>query len=586
MFKKKKLRKKCCLIFISLHKVNYSPQYFCMKFFKYFLLFSSLYLSTYPIKAQETSQHIPSATTDTSVVSVDSYLLNTVADSIVDYGKLFLNTPYRYGSKGAESFDCSGFTSYVYRNFGYNLHHSSSDQAQQFDTVNRNSIKKGDLVFFSGRRHGKSIGHVGIVVASDENGEFDFIHAAVRSGVVISNSQEDYYKKRFVSAGRVLKDTQQVMMAMSTRVAVPSIIKPEVVKQTKKIMPAQFHTVKSGETLSGIAEKYGITVSELKKKNKLDGSKITLKQRLKVKSEETILIGEPQKELAVKQMEVAPATTSAKLTTDNASIKITDVLTETHLVGKGETLTSIAKKYNMTVDALKEINQLQSGKILLGQELKLAKSVAPVEVAVVGAKQPTLSSTNTVVKSIPTKRYIVKSGDNLIAIAKSNNTTLDELKKLNNLQTTTLHSGQELIILASATETIASTEGVVKRQTVGEKEMADAKTYKVKSGDNLSSIATQVHVSVAKLKELNQLTSNKIKVGDVLVVPELTTEVINPEKSGTHATDIIHQVKSGESYYSIAKKYHCTMADLKSWNNKTSDQVNIGDNLIIRQSSN
>lgn len=584
MFKKKKLHKKSCLIFISLHKVNISAQYFLMKFLKFLLLFSVIYLSLQSVNAQGTSQNIPSIATDSSFVATDSYLLNSVADSIVNYGKLFLNTPYRYGSKGAESFDCSGFTSYVYRNFGYKLNHSSSDQAQQFDTINRERIKKGDLVFFSGRRHSKSIGHVGIVVAANENGEFDFIHAAVRTGVVISNSQEDYYKKRFVSAGRVLKDTQQVMTAISTRVAAPALVKPEVVKPTQKIIPAQFHTVKSGETLSGIAEKYGISVSELKKKNKLDGSKITLKQRLKIKSEETILIGEPQKELAVKQKDVE--ITAVKLSAGKEMAVSKDVATETHLVSKGETLTSIAKKYNVTVDALKEINQLQSGKILLGQELKLTKSVDPTEVAVVTTKQQSLSSAKTIVKSIPTKKYIVQSGDNLIAIAKSNNITLDELKQLNNLQTTNIHAGQELVVSGSLSEAVVSTEGVVKRQTIGEKEVTDAKTYKVKSGDNLTAIAAQAHVPVSKLRELNQLSSNKIKVGDVLVVPEETVEVAKTEKSTIRTNDIIHKVKSGESYYSIAKKYHCTMAELKGWNNKTSDQVNIGDNLTIHQSLN
>ena len=73
----------------------------------------------------------------------------TLADSIINYGKIFLHSPYRRGGKGNSSaFDCSGFTSYVYRNFGYKLGASSADQAQQFNTVERSNLKKGDLVFF------------------------------------------------------------------------------------------------------------------------------------------------------------------------------------------------------------------------------------------------------------------------------------------------------------------------------------------------------------------------------------------------------------------------------------------------------
>ena len=112
-----------------------------------------------------------------------------ITDSIVNYGKMFLNAPYHYGSPGSNSFDCSGFTSFVYRNFGYNLHRSSREQAEQFDTVKRDQLKTGDLVYFAGRRRSNRVGHVGIVIDAKETGEFNFIHAAVHSGVTISSSQ-------------------------------------------------------------------------------------------------------------------------------------------------------------------------------------------------------------------------------------------------------------------------------------------------------------------------------------------------------------------------------------------------------------
>ena len=135
----------------------------------------------------------------------------SLTDSIVNYGKIFLHSPYRSGGKGSSgSFDCSGFTSFVYGNFGYKLGASSSDQAEQFDAIDRSSLKKGDLVFFSGRLAGKRVGHVGIVVNTNPDGNFNFIHASTQHGVIISSSDEPYYLRRYIKAGRVVFNNQHI----------------------------------------------------------------------------------------------------------------------------------------------------------------------------------------------------------------------------------------------------------------------------------------------------------------------------------------------------------------------------------------
>ena len=211
-------------------------------------------------------------------------------DDVINYGKTFLNRPYRFGSSGADSFDCSGFTSYVYRNFGYNLTHSSSAQANQFDTVKRGNLKKGDLVYFSGSRKSKRIGHVGIVTQVKDNGQFDFIHAANDRGITISSSSEPYYNSRFIKANRVIGGTQLLAANSSITedpytdesqddVEVPMSVPS---KKTKKTTPAQYHIVRKGETMADIAEKYSLTVAELKEINHLKSNKIKLKQNLKI----------------------------------------------------------------------------------------------------------------------------------------------------------------------------------------------------------------------------------------------------------------------------------------------------------------
>lgn len=112
---------------------------------------------------------------------------------------------YVRGAKGPSQFDCSGFSSYVYRQFGYNLSPSSRDQYKQGTAVNRKDLRKGDLVFFTSRSSGNGVGHVGIVVdANSETGDFTFIHASIK-GVKI-DSCKGYYAGRYIGARRVIND--------------------------------------------------------------------------------------------------------------------------------------------------------------------------------------------------------------------------------------------------------------------------------------------------------------------------------------------------------------------------------------------
>lgn len=111
---------------------------------------------------------------------------------------------YVLGSKGPGTFDCSGFSGYVYRQFGYSIGSCSREQYKYGHNVDRKDLRKGDLVFFTSRSSGKNVGHVGIVwEVNHETGDFKFIHASLR-GVRISDF-EGYYVKRYVGARRVIE---------------------------------------------------------------------------------------------------------------------------------------------------------------------------------------------------------------------------------------------------------------------------------------------------------------------------------------------------------------------------------------------
>ena len=114
---------------------------------------------------------------------------------------------YRRGSKGPSSFDCSGFTGYVYSQFGFKLGASSSGQFSDGVPVEKGDLRPGDLVFFTGRNSKGGVGHVGIVVKADNDSDsFSFIHATISGGIRVDKSSAPYYSKRYLGARRIITE--------------------------------------------------------------------------------------------------------------------------------------------------------------------------------------------------------------------------------------------------------------------------------------------------------------------------------------------------------------------------------------------
>ena len=120
---------------------------------------------------------------------------------IVEYAMTFIGTRYVYGGASPSTgFDCSGFTQYVFKNFGYSLNRSSAAQIKNGTSISKDELRPGDLVFFS--RAGYAVGHVGIYV-----GDNSFIHAPSTGDYVkISSLDEAYYLTRYVGARRIVND--------------------------------------------------------------------------------------------------------------------------------------------------------------------------------------------------------------------------------------------------------------------------------------------------------------------------------------------------------------------------------------------
>ena len=125
---------------------------------------------------------------------------STKGQEIADYALQFLGYRYVYGGSSPSGFDCSGFTSYVYKQFGYKLNRSASDQLDNGVAVSRSELQPGDLVIFKKGSSSKRASHVGLYIGNNQ-----FIHASTsKVGVIISRMSDAYYTTGFVGGRRIV----------------------------------------------------------------------------------------------------------------------------------------------------------------------------------------------------------------------------------------------------------------------------------------------------------------------------------------------------------------------------------------------
>lgn len=212
-----------------------------------------------------------------------------------------------------------------------------------------------------------------------------------------------------------------------------------------------------------------------------------------------------------------------------------DLITNTYVVQKGDTLYSIANKLGTTVSELKKENNLTTNTLQMGEVLRIpTKEIYEEEENI----------------------YIVKKGDSLYSIANKYNTTVEELKRINNLTSNILSIGQVLKLPSDKANNVEKEENTI--------------SYTVQKGDSLYSIARKYDTTIDRIKDLNNLTTNLLSIGQVLLIPTDTN------------LETTYTVQKGDSLYSIAKKYDTTVDRLKQLNNLTSNLLSIGQILIVR----
>lgn len=257
------------------------------------------------------------------------------------------------------------------------------------------------------------------------------------------------------------------------------------------------YTVKKGDTLYSIANRFNTSVNALKELNNLTNNNLSIGQTLLIPS-----------------VSVSPPTNNQ----------------DEYIVQAGDSLFSIARKFNVSVNDLIEYNELPTTVLSVGQVLRIPK-IGPSNVL-----------------------YTVKRGDTLYSIANSYGTTVDAIKNLNNLTSNTLSIGQELYI----------PEGTI----IGETNFV---VYQVEPGDTLYSIARKYNTTPDAIKEYNNLTSNLLTINQVLQIPveEITTE------------NTTYTVRSGDTLYQIANNFGVSVSEIMNLNNLSSTLLSIGDTLLI-----
>lgn len=130
-------------------------------------------------------------------------------ESLVDYAQQFIGVPYKYGGVSPSGFDCSGFLTYVFNEYGVDLPRRSVDQFNSGKVVKNDELGAGDLVFFN--TSGSGVSHVGIYLEDNK-----FIHADSSKGVMINSLGESYYKKRYLGAKRYI-EPQMSMESVSVK---------------------------------------------------------------------------------------------------------------------------------------------------------------------------------------------------------------------------------------------------------------------------------------------------------------------------------------------------------------------------------
>lgn len=245
-----------------------------------------------------------------------------------------------------------------------------------------------------------------------------------------------------------------------------------------------------------------------------------------------------------------------------------------YTIKAGDTLSQIARNFEMTVNELKDLNHLKTDLIFVGQKIKVKKVNSQITKP---ENKPELEE-----KPVETEKekYLVIRGDTLSKIARDHGMTVSELKELNGLSSDLIFVGQSLKTKKSA----ESTNKPSSKPTPPVLE--NKKDYTIKAGDTLSKIARNYGMTVNELKSLNALSSDLIFVGQKLQIKSVTVAKPNSKPSPqpvkpSETVKSTYTVKAGDTLSKIAREYNMTISELKKINHLKSDLIFVKQELKL-----
>jgi LysM repeat protein len=326
---------------------------------------------------------------------------------------------------------------------------------------------------------------------------------------------------------------------------------------------ASTYTVKAGDSLWEIANQHGISVTSLKSMNHLKNDNLLPNQVLSIST--------------IKQVSKSPAPT----------VKTTKQAAKFYTVKPGDSLLRIANQFNLTLGELKSLNKLSSTLIVPGQKLNVSDFILINDIKPASSLKPVVKSKP--LETTQTDIYTVKAGDTLGHIAIRSGVSINQLKEWNQLKVDTIYTGQKLSLKIGPTVVLPSSPPV--KMPVVTKPTATT-VYVVKSGDTLGHISLLFGVSLADLRNWNQLKNDKIFVGQQLNIQK--NSVVSPPPpptstatSGTTpaSTTSTYVVKSGDTLGSIAGKNGLSVNDLRTFNSLKSDIIYVGQLLKLKDTA-
>ena len=314
------------------------------------------------------------------------------------------------------------------------------------------------------------------------------------------------------------------------------------------------YTVKSGDSVWGIANKFGISTTDLISWNNIKNNMI-----------------HPGDVLIVSKSAAGSGNGNSNSGNTGSTTTPTTPATGTkYTVKSGDSVWAIANKYGISTTDLISWNNIKNNMIHPGDVLIVSKSAA-------GSGNSNSGNTGSTTTPATGTKYTVKSGDSVWAIANKYGISMANLVKWNSIRNNFIYPGQVLVVSQSgsgSTSTGNTGSGSTTTNQTG-------KTYTVKSGDSVWAIANKSGISMATLVQLNNIKNNFIYPGQVLKLGSTTTSMSN-NNQGSASTAKTYTVKSGDSLWSIAQKNQLSITQLKQINNLHSDLILVGQTLKLK----